>query len=120
MKLSVMATALMMSSIGFCPISPVMAQAGIVEQVAYKTSKGQVIVTKLQPKQKVEVRYQNQKGRLGNRHVKTNACGEAIISKAAKFQALTVDNQVIQIGSIPTTEHPRCKPVQGSIIPYNK
>jgi hypothetical protein len=120
MKFSAIVTALLVSSIVFCQISPVMAQIGIGEQIAYKTRKGQVVVIKLKPKQKVEVKYQNEKGKLGNRNVKTNACGEAIISKAAKFQSLTVDNQVIQLGSIPSKEHTRCNPRQGSIIPYNK
>jgi hypothetical protein len=120
MRFSAIVTALSVSSIVFCQISPVFAQIGIGEQIAYKTKKGQVVVTKLQPKQKVEVKYQNEKGKIGNRNVKTNACGQAIISKAAKFQSLTVDNHIIQLGSIPSKEHTRCKPGQGSIIPYNK
>jgi hypothetical protein len=118
MKFSAIVAAL--SSIVFSQASPALAQIGIGEQIAYKTRKGQVVVTKLKPKQKVEVKYQNQKGRLGNRNVKTNGCGEAIISNAAKFQSLTVDNQVIPLSSIPSKEHTRCKPGQGSIIPYNK
>jgi hypothetical protein len=108
------------SSILFSQTAPILAQIGIGTQIAYKTPKGQVVVTKLKPKQKVEVKYQNQKGKLGNRNVKTNGCGEAIISKAARFQSLTVDNQVIPLSSIPTKEHDRCRPGQGSIIPYNK
>jgi hypothetical protein len=120
MKFSAIVAALSVSSIVLCQIFPVSAQIGIGEQIAYKTNKGQVIVTKLKPKQKVEVKYQNQNGKLGNRSVKTNACGEAIISKAANFQSLIVDNQVIPLSSIPRKEHTRCKPGQGSIIPYNK
>jgi hypothetical protein len=120
MKFPTIVATLAVSSILIGQISPAFAQIGIGEQVAYKTKKGQVVVTKLQPKQKVEVKYQNQKGKIGNRRVKTNRCGQAIISNAAKFQSLTVDNQVIPLNSIPTKEHTRCKPGQGSIIPYNK
>jgi hypothetical protein len=120
MKFPTIVATLAVSSILIGQISPVFAQIGIGEQVAYKTKKGQVVVTKLQPKQKVEVKYQNQKGKIGNRSVKTNGCGQAIISNAAKFQSLTVDNQVIPLSSIPSKEHTRCKPGQGSIIPYNK
>jgi hypothetical protein len=122
MKFPVIVAALAVSSIILGQISSAMAEssAGIGEQTAYKTKKGQVVVTKLKPKQKVEVRYQNQQGRLGNRNVKTNGCGEAIISNAAKFQSLTVDNQVIPLSSIPSKEHGRCKPKQGLITPSNK
>jgi hypothetical protein len=122
MKFPAIVAALTISSIILGQISPVMAESmvGIGEQTAYKTKKGQVVVTKLKPKQKVEVKYQSQKGKLGNRNIKTNGCGEAIISNAAKFQSLTVDNQVILLNSIPSKEHDRCKPKQGLITPYNK
>jgi hypothetical protein len=120
MKSLAIVAAFSIGSIILGQISPVFAQINIGEQIAYKTRKGQVVVTKLKPKQKVEVKYQNQKGKLGNRNVKTNACGEAIISKAAQFQSLTVDNQVIPLSNIPTKEHDRCKPRQGLITPYNK
>ncbi len=120
MKSLKIVAALAVGSIILGQISPVFAQIGIGEQIAYKTKKGQVVVTKLKPKQKVEVKYQNQKGKLGNRNIKTNGCGEAIISKAAQFQSLTVDNQIIPLSSIPTKEHDRCKPRQGIITPYNK
>jgi hypothetical protein len=123
MKFPAIVTALAVSSIIFSQISPVLAQSsaiGIGEQIAYKTKKGQVVVTKLKLKQKVEVQYQNQKGKLGNRNIQTNGCGEAIISNAAKFQSLTVDHQVIPLGSIPSKEHTRCQPKKTSIIPYNK
>jgi hypothetical protein len=123
MKISTIVATLTVGSTLIGQIFPAFAQAGSIgigEQTAYKTQKGQVVVTKLQPKQKVEVKYQNEKGKLGNRNVKTNACGQVIISKAAKFQSLTVDNQVIPLGSIPSKEHTRCKAGQGSIIPYNK
>ncbi len=118
MKFAAIVTVLSISSILLGQTA--LAQIGIGEQIAYKTKKGQVVVTKLKPKQKVEVKYQNQKGKLGNRSVKTNGCGEALISNAAKFQSLTVDTQVIPLGSIPTKEHTRCKPGQGTISPYNK
>ncbi len=120
MKFLVIAAVLVVSSITLGQTAPVFAQIGIGEQIAYKTKKGQVVVTKLKPRQKVAVKYQSQKGKIGNRTVKTNGCGEAIVSNAAKFQSLTVDNQVIPLSSIPSREHDRCKPRQGLITPYNK
>ncbi len=120
MKFSAIVTVLSISSVLLGQISPVLAQIGIGEQIAYKTKKGQVVVTKLQPKQKVEVKYQNQKGKLGKRNVKTNGCGEALISNAAKFQSLTVDTHIIPLTNIPTKEHARCKPGKGTISPYSK
>jgi hypothetical protein len=120
MKFPAIVTVLSIGSIILGQISPVFAQIASGEQIAYKTKKGQVVVIKLKPKQKVEVKYQNEKGKTGNRNVKTNGCGEAIISNAAKFQSLTVDNQVISLSSIPSKEHTRCKPKQGLITPFNK
>jgi hypothetical protein len=120
MKFLAIVTTLSIGSLLLGQISPALAQIGIGEQIAYKTKKGQVVVTKLKPKQKVEVKYQNLKGKIGNRSVKTNGCGEALISNAAKFQSLTVDTQVIPLSSIPTKEHTRCKPGKSSITSQNK
>jgi hypothetical protein len=120
MKSPAIVTVFFISSVLLGQISPALAQIGIGEQIAYKTQKGQVIVTKLKPRQKVEVKYQNQKGKMGNRYVKTNGCGEALISNAAKFQSLIVDTQVIPLSSISTKEHTRCKPGKFSITSQNK
>jgi hypothetical protein len=81
---------------------------------AYKTKKGQLVITNLKPKQSFEVKYKNQKGRLGSRKVNTNGCGEALLSGAGKYQSVSIDNQEIQPSNLPTKEHPRCKPAKQS------
>jgi hypothetical protein len=77
---------------------------------AYVTKKAQVVVTGLQPKQKIDVKYKNQKGRLGQRQIVANRCGEALISKAGKYQSISIEGQEITPNSLKTQEHPRCKP----------
>ncbi len=81
---------------------------------AYKTKKGQLVITNLKPKQSFEVKYKNQKGRLGSRKVNSNGCGEALLSGAGKYQSVSIDNQEIQPSNLPTKEHPRCKPAKQS------
>jgi hypothetical protein len=110
MKLPVIIAALAISSIAISQITPAFAQISTGEPIAYKTKKGQVVITKLKPKQSMEMKYTNTKGKQGSRKVKTNACGEALISGGDKFQSLTIDSQEIRLTNLTTKEHPRCKP----------
>jgi hypothetical protein len=81
----------------------------------YKTPKAQVVLTGLQPKRKYEFQYKNAKGRVGQRQVKANACGEAVISKAATFQSLSIEGQEVLPATLPTKQHNRCQPPKKSI-----
>jgi hypothetical protein len=120
MKFPAIFATLAVSSIIFGQITPVFAQIGTNEPPVYKTRKGQVVVTKLKPKQSFEVKYKNQKGRLGSRKVNTNGCGEALISGAGKYQSLSIDSQEIQLSNLPTKEHPRCKPAKKAQPQFGK
>ncbi len=91
------------------PLTSALAQTNLSQSSnSYKTSKLQVVVTGLQPLQKYEFQYKNAKGRVGQRRVKTNACGEASIAKAATFQSLSLAGQEIPLSTIPSKERSRC------------
>lgn len=104
MKYPAFVAALSLLAIG-SPITPVLAQAN----TSYKTPKLQVVVTGLQPLQKYEFQYKNAKGRVGQRRVKTNACGEAAIAQAATFQSLSLAGQEIPLATMPFQERSRCQ-----------
>ena len=99
------------------PLTPALAQTNLsLTSTSYKTPKLQVVVTGLQPLQKYEFQYQNAKGRIGQRQVKTNACGEATIAKAATFQSLSLNGQEIPLSTIPFKERSRCHQSKKSVI----
>jgi hypothetical protein len=77
---------------------------------AYKTNKDQVVFTGLKAKKKYDVQYKNATGRHGQRKVDANSCGEALISKAGKFQSVTIDGQSIDPKTLAIKEHQRCAP----------
>ncbi len=99
LSISTLAIALITSHIG---ISAATALA------AYKTKSDQVVVTGLQPKMKYDVQYKNALGKNGKRKVDTNACGEALINKVAKFQAVMINGQNINPQTLALQEHRRC------------
>jgi ABC-type tungstate transport system permease subunit len=84
---------------------------------SYLSTKGQLVITGLQPKQKIEVKYKTHNGRTGQRQVTANRCGEALVSKAGKYQSVVIDhhnigtinNQEIMVGGLKIQEHPRCR-----------
>jgi hypothetical protein len=75
---------------------------------AYTTKKDQVVVTGLKAKEKYNIQYRNAKGKDGQRQVKTNACGEALIGKAAKFQSVTINGQNLEPKILTLKEHRKC------------
>jgi hypothetical protein len=75
---------------------------------AYKTKKDQVVVTGLKAQQQYDVQYKNARGKDGQRRVKANNCGEALIGKAAKFQSLMIDTQSIDPQILTLKEHRKC------------
>jgi hypothetical protein len=90
--------------------TPASAQTNLSSSnTSYKTPKLQVVVTGLQPLQQYEFQYKNAKGKIGQRRVKANACGEAAISKAATFQSLSLDGQEIPLATISFKERSRCR-----------
>lgn len=96
--------------------SPALAQNTTLKTTDfYKTPKAQVVLTGLQPKRKYEFQYKNAKGRIGQRQVKANACGEAVIGKAATFQSLSIEGQEVLPTTLPTKQHDRCQPPKKSV-----
>ncbi len=99
------------------PLTSALAQTNLsLTSTSYKTPKLQVVVTGLQPLQKYEFQYKNAKGRIGQRQVKANACGEATIAKAATFQSLSLDGQEIPLSTIPFKERSRCHQSKKSVV----
>jgi hypothetical protein len=74
----------------------------------YKTKKDQVVLTGLKAKQKYDMQYRNAQGKNGQRQVKTNACGEALMSKASKFQSITINGRSIEPSALSLKEHRKC------------
>jgi hypothetical protein len=107
--------ALSVMAIGSPQISA-LAQTNLpLNSTSYKTPKLQVVVTGLQPLQKYEFQYKNAQGRVGQRRVKTNACGEATIAKAATFQSLSLAGQEIPLSTMPFKERSRCRQSKKSV-----
>lgn len=84
------------------------AHSSIAFAEVYKTSKNQVVVTGLTPKQKYEIKTVSAKDKAGKRKVTTNTCGEALVSNATKYKSLVVGTETIDPTTLPTKTHPRC------------
>lgn len=81
---------------------------------AYKTSKGEVVITGLTPSKRYQIRYINEQGKLGSRQDKSvNSCGEIVVDKAANYQTLIVGPENINPSSLETKSHERCQPKPG-------
>jgi hypothetical protein len=80
---------------------------------AYKTKSDQVVVVGLQAKKKYDVQYTNALGKNGKRKINTNACGEALIAKVAKFQSVMINGQNIDPKTLLVKEHRRCSTHKG-------
>ncbi|MBD2165181.1 hypothetical protein H6G04_12300 [Calothrix membranacea FACHB-236] len=82
---------------------------------AYKTSKGEVVVTGLTPTKRYQIRYINAQGKSGSRQDKSvNSCGEILVEKAANYKTLIVGPENIDPASLETKPHERCKPKPGN------
>lgn len=90
------------------------ASAGLA--TPYKTLSNQVVVTGLQPQTKYPVQTTNFSDRNSTRAVKTNACGEALISNGTGYRHLVINQQTITPSSLPTQTHQRCNPKRNSSI----
>jgi hypothetical protein len=77
---------------------------------AYKTSKGEVVVTGLTPTKRYQIRYINAQGKSGSRQDKSvNSCGEIVVEKAANYKTLIVGPENIDPSSLETKTHVKCK-----------
>ncbi|AFY91688.1 hypothetical protein [Chamaesiphon minutus] len=78
---------------------------------AYKTSKGEVVVTGLTPTKRYQIRYINAQDKSGSRQDKSvNSCGEIVVDKADRYKVLIVGSENIDPASLETKPHERCKP----------
>ncbi|MBD2363441.1 hypothetical protein H6G36_19980 [Anabaena minutissima FACHB-250] len=77
---------------------------------AYKTSKGEVVVTGLTPSKRYQIRYINAQGKIGSRQDKSvNRCGEIVVDKAANYTKLIVGSENIEPSSLETKTHVKCQ-----------
>ncbi len=87
-----------------------LAHSSIALAEAYKTSKGQVVVTGLTAKQKYPITGTNAKNKPVKRQdVSANACGEALVSGGGKYKSLVVGTETIDPATLPVREHAKCK-----------
>ncbi len=90
-----------------------LSYSAIAAAEAYKTSKGQVVVTGLTAKQKYPIKGVNAKNKPVNRKdIAANGCGEALVDGAAKYKSLVVGTETIDPATLTTKEHPKCKPAK--------
>jgi hypothetical protein len=99
---------------------------------AFKTSKGQVVITGLTPTKRYEIKYIDAKDKSGTRQGKSvNSCGEIVVEKADNYKTLIVGSENIDPSSLETKVYERCKPkttfkkmqpqgVERAIIPGSK
>ncbi len=78
---------------------------------AYKTSKGEVVVTGLTPAKRYQIRFISAQDKPGSRQDKSvNSCGQIVVEKAANYKTLIVGSENIDPSSLETKPHERCKP----------
>lgn len=77
---------------------------------AYKTSKGEVVLTGLTPTKRYQVKYINAQDESGTRQsAYVNSCGEIIVQKADRYKTLIVGSENIDPSSLETKPLVRCK-----------
>jgi hypothetical protein len=87
----------------------VLSHSAIASAEAYKTSKGQVVVTGLTAKQKYPIQGVNAKNKPVSRQaVEANTCGEALVDGGAKYKSLVVGTEKIDPATLTAKEHPKC------------
>jgi hypothetical protein len=78
---------------------------------AYKTSKGEVVVTGLTPTKRYQIRFINAQDKPESRQDKSvNNCGQIVVERAANYKTLIVGSENIDTASLETKPHERCKP----------
>jgi hypothetical protein len=87
----------------------VLSHSAIASAEAYKTSKGQVVVTGLTAKQSYPVQTVNAKNKAKKLKDKpANTCGEVTVDNAATYKSLVVGTETIDPATLSTKAHPRC------------
>ena len=98
-----------------------LTHAAIATAEAYKTSKGQVVVTGLTAKQKYPIKGTNAKNKpVTRKDIAANTCGEALVDGAAKYKSLVVGTETIDPGTLSIREHARCKSKKTAAAPKKK
>ena len=98
-----------------------LTHAAIATAEAYKTSKGQVVVTGLTAKQKYPIKGTNAKNKpVTRKDIAANTCGEALVDGAAKYKSLVVGTETIYPGTLSIREHARCKSKKTATAPKKK
>ncbi len=86
-----------------------LSHASIAAAEAYKTSKGQVIVTGLTSQQKYPVQTVNTKNKSKKLKDKTaNTCGEVTVDNATNYKSLVVGTEAIDPATLSIKTHARC------------
>jgi hypothetical protein len=87
----------------------VLSHSAIASAEAYKTSKGQVVVTGLTAKQSYPVQTVNAKNKAKTlKNKPANTCGEVTVDNAVTYKSLVVGTEKIDPATLSTKEHPRC------------
>ena len=98
-----------------------LTHAAIATAEAYKTSKGQVVVTGLTAKQKYPIKGTNAKNKpVTRKDIAANTCGEALVDGAAKYKSLVVGTETIDPATLSIREHARCKSKKTAAAPKKK
>jgi hypothetical protein len=79
-----------------------------VDAEVFKTARGVIIVTDLEPNRSYPVQTLGTSGRAGTRNIKTNACGILSISNGDKYTRIDIGVQRIEVGQLPVRERQRC------------
>jgi hypothetical protein len=87
-----------------------LTHSAIAAAEAYKTSRGQVVVTGLEPAQRYQIRTLSTEGKPGTRQDKSaNSCGEVVVESAARYQRLVVGTVSVEPATLPVRTHARCQ-----------
>ena len=87
----------------------VLSHSAIASAEAYKTSKGQVVVTGLTAKKSYPIQTVNAKNKPKTlKNKESNTCGEVTVDNAVTYKSLVVGTEKIDPATLSTKEHPRC------------
>ena len=86
------------------------ASAAIASPSAFKTSRGEVIITGLVPTQRYQIRTINAQDKPSSRQDRAaNRCGEVIVDKASNYKLLVVGQVSVEPANLPVREYEKCK-----------
>jgi hypothetical protein len=98
-----------------------LSHSAIASAEAYKTTKGQVIVTGLTAKQNYPIQTVNAKNKAKKLKDKAaNTCGEVTVDNAATYKSLVVGTEKIDPATLSIKTHPRCNAKKTAAAPKKK